>query len=109
MSIGPFRTAAQVDGVPRGASREIVDAIRDASQKSGVDFKYMLAKAQTESSFDPRAKARTSSASGLYQFMPGTWATTPYAHRSIWSARWQSAAARWMVVVANRSREWACR
>ncbi len=80
MSIGPFRTAAQVDGVPRGASREIVDAIRDASQKSGVDFKYMLAKAQTESSFDPRAKARTSSASGLYQFIESTWLNTVRQH-----------------------------
>jgi len=80
MSIAPFRAAGQVDSVPRGASREVVDAIRDASQRSGVDFKYMLAKAQTESSFDPRAKARTSSASGLYQFIESTWLKTVRDH-----------------------------
>ena len=80
MSIAPFRAAAGVDSVPRGASREVVDAIRDASQRSGVDFKYMLAKAQTESSFDPRAKARTSSASGLYQFIESTWLKTVRDH-----------------------------
>ncbi|MBI3506236.1 MAG: transglycosylase SLT domain-containing protein [Proteobacteria bacterium] len=80
MSIGPFRAAGQIDSLPRGASREVVDAIRDASQRSGVDFKYMLAKAQTESSFDPRAKARTSSASGLYQFIESTWLKTVREH-----------------------------
>lgn len=80
MSIGPFRAVGQIDSVPRGASREVVDAIRDASQRSGVDFKYMLAKAQTESSFDPRAKARTSSASGLYQFIESTWLNTVRQH-----------------------------
>jgi len=80
MSIAPFRAAGQADIVARGASREVVDAIRDASSRSGVDFKYMLAKAQTESSFDPRAKARTSSASGLYQFIESTWLTTVRQH-----------------------------
>lgn len=60
-----------------------------------------------ESGWDPYAQ-NPSGSSGLYQFMPGTWATTPYAHRSIWSARWQAAAARWMIVVAGRAREWVC-
>lgn len=44
---------------------------------------------------------------GLYEFKPSTWATTPYAHRSIWSARWQAFAAEWMTV-QGRSGEWAC-
>ena len=72
MSIPTSRAIGQADPSPRGVSREVVDAIRDASKRSGVDFKFMLAKAQTESSFDPSAKARTSSASGLYQFIEST-------------------------------------
>jgi hypothetical protein len=80
MSIAPFRNVGQADALPRGASREVVDAIRDASKRSGVDFKFMLAKAQTESSFDPNAKARTSSASGLYQFIESTWLNTVRQH-----------------------------
>jgi hypothetical protein len=80
MSIAPFRAVGQADATVRGASREVVDAIRDASARSGVDFKFMLAKAQTESSFDPNAKARTSSASGLYQFIESTWLSTVRQH-----------------------------
>ena len=46
---------------------------------------------------------------GLYEFKPSTWATQPYAARSIWSAKWQSLAAAWMTGRAGRSSEWACR
>ncbi len=80
MSIPTSRAIGQADPSPRGASREVVDAIRDASKRSGVDFRFMLAKAQTESSFDPGAKARTSSASGLYQFIESTWLNTVRQH-----------------------------
>jgi hypothetical protein len=80
MSIPTSRAIGQSDPALRGASREVVDAIRDASKRSGVDFKFMLAKAQTESSFDPNAKARTSSASGLYQFIESTWLNTVRQH-----------------------------
>jgi len=80
MSIPTSRAIGQAEPNPRGVSREVVDAIRDASKRSGVDFKFMLAKAQTESSFDPSAKARTSSASGLYQFIESTWLNTVRQH-----------------------------
>lgn len=59
-----------------------------------------------ESGWNPLAQNR-SGASGLFQFMPGTWATTPYGRRSIWSARWQSFAAVYMLR-AGRSGEWVC-
>ena len=48
-------------------------AIRQAAQRTGVDFDYLLAQAKLESSLDPSAKARTSSATGLYQFINSTW------------------------------------
>lgn len=44
-----------------------------AGDKSGVDFDYLLQTAIRESSLDPSAKARTSSAVGLFQFLEGTW------------------------------------
>jgi hypothetical protein len=51
----------------------VVDAIRTGSEKSGTDFGYLLKTAQRESALDPTAKAKTSSASGLFQFIEQTW------------------------------------
>lgn len=77
MSIGPFRGVGQQ---PAATRSEVVDAIREASARAGVDFKFMLAKAQTESSLDPTVRARTSSASGLFQFIESTWLRTVRQH-----------------------------
>lgn len=44
-----------------------------AGDKSGVDFEYLLQTAVRESSLDPTAKASTSSAVGLFQFLKDTW------------------------------------
>lgn len=55
------------------AGADTTAAIRTASLKTGVDFAYMMEKAAAESSFDSTAKARTSSATGLYQFIESTW------------------------------------
>ena len=48
-----------------------------------------------------------SGSSGLYQFQPSTWATTPYGRHSIWRAKWQALAAAWMVR-RGRTAEWVC-
>jgi hypothetical protein len=48
-------------------------AIDDASKTVGVDRALMYAIAKQESNFDPQAKAGTSSAKGLYQFISSTW------------------------------------
>lgn len=53
--------------------RPIADAIRDGARENGLTFDYLLATAQRESSLDPDAKARTSSATGLFQFIEQTW------------------------------------
>lgn len=55
------------------APGEVISAIQKASARSGVDFDYMMQQAKAESSFNPEAKAKTSSASGLYQFIKSTW------------------------------------
>ncbi len=54
----------------------VVSAIKAASARSGVDFSYLMAKAQQESGLNPTAKASTSSATGLYQFVDQTWLRT---------------------------------
>ena len=58
------------------ASQRVTQAIRQASAKAGVDFAYMLNKASQESSLNPTAKSRTSSATGLFQFIEQTWLRT---------------------------------
>lgn len=44
-----------------------------AGDKNGVDFDYLLQTAMRESSLNPQAKAQTSSAVGLFQFLESTW------------------------------------
>ena len=52
---------------------EVLAAIKSASDQTGVDFGYMMAMAAQESGFNPTIKAKTSSATGLYQFIDSTW------------------------------------
>ncbi|MDZ4375461.1 MAG: transglycosylase SLT domain-containing protein [Phenylobacterium sp.] len=61
--------------------RGIVEsAIQRASQATGVDFGFLMKTAGRESSFNPRAKAQTSSAAGLFQFIDQTWLSTLKQH-----------------------------
>jgi len=55
-------------------------AIANAAQATNVDFNYLLAQAEVESSMNPAARAGTSSATGLYQFIEGTWLDTVKKH-----------------------------
>ena len=48
-------------------------AIERASQATGVDFGFLMRTAGRESGFNPQAKAQTSSAGGLFQFVEQTW------------------------------------
>ena len=58
------------------STSRVVEAIRDGSMESGADFEYLLRTATRESSLDPSAKAPTSSATGLFQFIEQTWLGT---------------------------------
>lgn len=55
------------------AGAKITGAIQSASAKTGVGFNYLLQQANVESSFKTDAKAKGSSATGLYQFIDSTW------------------------------------
>src|SRR5690242_9214707 len=47
--------------------------LNNAGEKSGVDFNYLVQTAQRESAMNPNAKAPSSSAVGLFQFLDSTW------------------------------------
>lgn len=57
----------------------------------------MVRVASCESGLNRLAKNPSSTASGLFQFLyPSTWATTPYAGKDVWSAKWNALAAAWL-------------
>lgn len=68
---------------------------------------WMRRVARCESGLSPYAK-NPSGSSGLFQFMPSTWARSGYGHHSIWSAKWQSLAAA-SFYRQGRTGEWVCR
>tara|TARA_R110000772_G_scaffold31902_6_gene78410 strand:+ start:283 stop:1110 length:828 start_codon:yes stop_codon:yes gene_type:complete len=53
--------------------RDLPGVIAQSARRTGVDFQYLIAQAQLESGMQPQAKAQTSSATGLYQFIDQTW------------------------------------
>jgi hypothetical protein len=66
-------TGADMGVAPISVPSGIAKAIDSAGARNGVDFDYLLQTAIRESSLNPEAKARTSSATGLFQFLEGTW------------------------------------
>ncbi len=62
------------------ASGGVEAAIRRASSSTGVDYDFLMRTARRESSFNPNARAPTSSASGLFQFIEQTWLATVKQH-----------------------------
>ncbi len=59
---------------------QIHSAIAAAAAKTGVDFGYLLATAKRESGLETEAKSKTSSASGLFQFIDQTWLSVVKQH-----------------------------
>jgi hypothetical protein len=64
-------------------------------------------KARCESKFWRYAR-NPSGASGLFQFLPGTWASTPFGRYSVFDPYASSLAAGWMHA-RGRGGEWVCR
>lgn len=85
-----------------------LEAIRLASIAYGISYSTLYRKADCESHLYPLAKNPKSTASGLFQFLTSTFASTPYAGESIWSPYANALAAGWMHA-NGRSGEWVCR
>lgn len=85
----PEVTSVQRSAAPGDA---VQASIARASAATGVDFDYLLAQAKIESNLEPQARARTSSASGLYQFISSTWLETLDRHGRTHGLDWAEAA-----------------
>ncbi len=66
----------ELNNIAMRAPSQVINAIQRASKESGVDFSYLVQQASAESSFNPNASSKSSSATGLYQFIDSTWLST---------------------------------
>ncbi len=69
-----------VTPIAPAAPTAVESAIAVASRKTGIDFDYLLGQAQVESGLNATAKAGTSSAAGLYQFIDQSWLSIVKQH-----------------------------
>lgn len=99
--------APPVDGSDGYTEDEIVGIIYAAADQYGQPREDMLRVARCESVLDPSAVNASSNASGLFQFLPSTWATTPYADQDIFDPVANANAAGWMWANGRRN-EWVC-
>jgi hypothetical protein len=76
----------------QGASGAVRQAIYNAASATGVDFNYLFNQARVESSLNPEAKARTSSATGLYQFIEQSWLGVVTKHGDEHGLGWAASA-----------------
>ncbi len=81
-----------MSGISPVQKSEAHAAIARASAATGVNFDYLLAQAKLESGLDSGARAGSSSAAGLYQFISGTWLETLDRHGSEHGLDWAGAA-----------------
>jgi hypothetical protein len=68
----------------------VADAVWRASARTGVDFDYLMDQARVESGFDANARAQTSSATGLFQFIEQSWLGVVERHGAKHGLGWAS-------------------
>ncbi len=64
---------ARADAARFDIDHDVLAAIRLGSMRTGVDFTFLMELARVESSFNPAARAPTSTATGLFQFVDYSW------------------------------------
>lgn len=77
-----YATLAQADSEKYQVDSVVMAAIRLASLRTGIDFSFLMELASVESNFNPVAKSKTSTATGLYQFKDETWMDAVVIHGS---------------------------
>lgn len=59
--------------LPAACGKGVMSALKVAAARTGSNFAYLLQTSGIESGFNPNAKAKASSATGLFQFTGQTW------------------------------------
>jgi hypothetical protein len=89
------------------SENQIVDIIYEAADNYGQSREDMLRVARCESGLDPYAVGGGGAYHGLYQFVPSTFAGTPYGEYDIYDAWANANAAGWMWA-EGRKGDWVC-
>lgn len=89
------------------STQRVTSAIQRAAQRTGIDFDYLLGQAKLESGLNANARAGTSSASGLYQFLDQSWLAVVDKHGAEHGLGWaadsiQKSGGRYTVSGGNR-------
>lgn len=89
---------------PPDIAKDITDAFSPLGDRA---VQWAINVAYCESRYHPNSVNSSSGASGLFQFLPSTWAFTPYASSSPFDPRVNSLAAAWLYARDGPS-QWQC-
>ncbi|HEX2281932.1 MAG TPA: transglycosylase SLT domain-containing protein [Thermomicrobiales bacterium] len=89
------------------SEEQIVDIIHEAADNYGQSRSDMLRVARCESGLDPNAVGGGGAWHGLFQFVPSTFAKTPYGQYDIYDPWANANAAAWMWSEGQKS-AWVC-
>jgi len=104
-SPAPSQTPLSLDPGSVGAIQQI---ILDAFAPLGAAAQsWALRVAKCESNYNPYAVNRSSGASGLFQFLPSTWAASPYHASSPFDPTANAKAAAWLYQRSGAG-QWVC-
>jgi soluble lytic murein transglycosylase-like protein len=104
-SPAPGQTPISLDPGSVGAIQAI---ILDAFAPLGAAVQsWALRVAKCESNYNPYAVNRSSGAAGLFQFLPSTWAASPYHAQSVFDPVANSRAAAWLYQRSGPG-QWVC-
>ena len=108
----PVTEVRRVGTRPPPGPAEIVAIIRNAAAAWGADPDQLLRVAYCESRYDPNAYNASSGASGLFQFMPRTWAANSvragYGGASVFDPVANANTAAYMFA-AGQAGQWSCK
>jgi hypothetical protein len=97
---------ARADAAPM-PPRHVERALQNAARVHHVPYWQLRNVSYCESRWNPNAVGDGSH--GLFQFLRGTFAHTPYGRHYIYSPWWNALAAAWLVRHDGGWREWTCK